>query len=45
MKDKIIKMSKAFDGNMNDKEVMETLGLARNTYYKYKRELQEESIL
>lgn len=45
MKSKIIKMSKAFDGNMNDKEVMETLGLARNTYYKYKRELQEESIL
>lgn len=37
MKAKIQKMAKSFDGNMTDKEVMETLHIARNTYYKYKR--------
>lgn len=42
MKSKIIKMAKAFEGNMSDKEVMETLKLARNTYYKYKREINNE---
>lgn len=42
MKSKIIKMSKTFEGNMNDKEVIETLNLARNTYYKYKREIIEQ---
>lgn len=42
MKSKIIKMAKSFDGNMTDKEVMDTLKLARNTYYKYKRELLAE---
>ena len=42
MKEKIRKMSLDFDGNMNDKEVIETLKLARNTYYKYKRELKAE---
>lgn len=41
MKSKIVKMAKAFEGNMSDKEVMETLKLARNTYYKYKREITE----
>ena len=35
MKSKIIKMSKAFEGNMNDKEVIETLKIARNSN-KYK---------
>lgn len=38
-KSKIIKMAKAFEGNMTDNEVMETLHIARNTYYKYKREI------
>lgn len=42
MKSKIRKMAKCYDGNMSDKEVMETLSLARNTYYKYKREINEE---
>ena len=41
MKSKIIKMSKSFEGNMSDKEVIETLKIARNTYYKYKKELNE----
>ena len=43
MKQKIRKMSKDFDGGMNDREVMETLKLARNTFYKYKREMLNES--
>lgn len=42
MKDKIRKMAKSFGGNMSDKEVIETLKLARATYYKYKREMLEE---
>lgn len=35
-------LSKDFDGNMPDKEIMERLGLSRNSYYKYKRELRAE---
>ena len=42
MKGKIRKMAKCYDGTMTDKEVMETLKLARNTYYKYKREIDAE---
>lgn len=42
MKAKIRKMAKAFDGNMTDLEVMEILKLARNTYYKYKKEIDAE---
>ena len=40
MKEKIRKMSKKFSGCMSDKEILETLGLARNTYYKYLREMK-----
>lgn len=43
MKSKIQKMAKDFGGNMTDKEVIETLKIARNTYFKYKRELKEEA--
>ena len=43
MKQKIQKMTKDFGGNMTDKEVIETLKIARNTYFKYKRELREEA--
>jgi DNA invertase Pin-like site-specific DNA recombinase len=43
MKAKIAKMSKDITGTMTDKEVMDILGIARNTYYKYKRELIEQS--
>lgn len=38
----IIKLSKDFDGDMCDREVMEQLRLSRNTYYKYKRIIKEE---
>ena len=41
MKLKIKKMAKDFGGNMTDKEVIETLKLARNTYFKYKKQLKE----
>lgn len=44
MKAKIRKLSKDFDGTNNDIEVMAITKLARNTYYKYKKELQEETI-
>lgn len=40
-KEQIIKYSKDFNGTLNDKEVMKLIGLARNTYYKYKKELIE----
>lgn len=39
MKERIRKLSRDFDGNMSDKEILEILDLSRNTYYKYKREL------
>ena len=38
----ILKHSKYFNGSLNDAEVMVLTGLARNTYYKYKRELKME---
>ena len=41
MKKKIRQMSKDFDGCMSDKDCMETLKLARNTYYKYKKQIKE----
>ena len=41
MKEKIRKMAKSFDGNMTDKEVIETLKIARNTYFKYKKQMKE----
>lgn len=40
-KETILKHSKDFNGTLNDAEVMKLTGLARNTYYKYKRELKE----
>ncbi len=40
-KEIILKHSQDFSGGLNDLEVMRLTGLARNTYYKYKRELRE----
>lgn len=40
-KEQIRKYSKDFEGTLDDGEVMKLVGLARNTYYKYKRELRE----
>jgi DNA invertase Pin-like site-specific DNA recombinase len=41
-KARILKYSKEFSGSMSDKELMQFLGLARNTFYKYKKELKDE---
>lgn len=41
-KEMIVKLSKDFCGTLADTEIMKLTGLARNTYYKYKRELKEE---
>ena len=41
--EQIRKYSKDFNGTLKDTEVMQLVGLARNTYYKYKAELKEES--
>lgn len=38
----ILKLSKDFNGTNTDAEVMKITNLARNTYYKYKRELKAE---
>ena len=40
-KEIIRKHSQDFNGTLNDMEVMQLTRLARNTYYKYKRELRE----
>ena len=39
----IIKFSKDFEGNLSDKNCMKIIGIANNTYYKYKRELRTEN--
>lgn len=39
VKEEIKKLSKDFSGNLKDVEVMKYLKVARNTYYKYKKEL------
>lgn len=39
VKEEIKKLSKDFNGTLKDVEVMKYLKVARNTYYKYKREL------
>lgn len=41
-KKKIRKYSKDYEGQLSDVECMQMIGLARNTYYKYKREMKEE---
>ena len=41
-KELIIKYSKDFEGTLNDAECMKLIGIARNTFYKYKKELKEE---
>ena len=38
-KEQIKKYSKDFDGTLKDVEVMKLIGIARNSYYKYKKEL------
>ena len=42
MKAKIKELSKEYDGTLSDDELIDELGIARNTYYKYKKQLREE---
>lgn len=41
-KEKIRRYSKDFEGTLSDVDCMKLIGIARNTYYKYKRELRDE---
>lgn len=41
-KEIIVKHSKDFNGNLSDIECMKLTGLARNTFYKYKKSLKDE---
>ena len=43
-KKQIKKYSKDFNGTLKDVEVMKLVGLARNTYYKYKKELKNNFV-
>ena len=40
-KEKILTYSKDFHGTLNDTDCIKLLGIARNTFYKYKAELKE----
>lgn len=42
-KEVIRKHSRDFNGTLDDADVMQLAGLSRNTYYKYKREMREDS--
>lgn len=41
-KEQIAKHSKEFNGSLSDADCMKLVGLSRNTFYKYKRELKAE---
>lgn len=41
IKAEIVAKSKDFNGTYTDSDLIKVLGIARNTYYKYKRELKE----
>ena len=41
-KEQIKKYSRNFDGTLTDAECIKLIGIARNTYYKYKRELLDK---
>lgn len=41
-KELIQKYSRDFNGTLTDKEAMKLIGIANNTFYKYKRELKDE---
>jgi len=44
-KEEIKKFSKDFQGTLKDVDIIRMIGISRNSYYKYKRELLEESEL
>lgn len=40
MKERIKKLSRDFDGNINDDELIKKLKISRNSYYRYKKDLK-----
>lgn len=44
IKKEIIKKSKYFNGNLTDTDLIKVLGISRNTFYKYKRELLDDLV-
>ena len=42
--EKIRQYSRDFDGDLSDKDTMKLVGLSRNTYYKYKKELLDNDV-
>lgn len=42
-KEAIKKYSRDFNGTLSDKDTMKLIGIANNTYYKYKREMREKA--
>ena len=40
-KKKMLEVCRDFGGTLSDKDAMKLLGVANNTYYKYKRELRD----
>lgn len=43
MKAKIRSLAKDFGGSLGDNELIQELGISRNTYYKYKKAIKEET--
>lgn len=43
-KPEILRLSRSFDGHNTDAEVIKILGIDKNTYYKYKKELKEKEL-
>lgn len=41
-KAKILRQSKSFSGELDDEQLRAKLGISRNTFYKYKKELKED---
>ena len=41
-KKKILELSNSFSGTLSDADCIKLIGISRNTYYKYKRELKNE---
>ena len=43
-KKKMLEVCKDFGGTLSDKDAMKLIGIANNTFYKYKRELRQSSL-
>lgn len=43
-KERIIELSSDFEGILSDSDVMKIVGVSRNTYYKYKREIYNSEV-